>query len=54
MAGTDDRLDVDADLADTTADVEAIDTDVVTESDVVADMADIAAADGSTEIAAPH
>lgn len=54
MGGGDDRLEVDADLTDTIADVEAVDTEVVTEADVVADMAEIDATNGSSELAAPH
>lgn len=57
MGGTDDRLDVDADLADTEADVEAVDTEVVTASDVVADMTEADSADkanGAGKLAAPH
>jgi hypothetical protein len=58
MGAGDDRLDVDADLADTEADVETVATEAITAADVPAvesetDMATEAAGD-SEEIAAPH
>jgi len=52
--GSTDGLEVDADLADTEADVETVETEFVTAADVVADMTDGDAADGAGETPAPH
>jgi hypothetical protein len=52
--GADDGLDVDADLADTEADVETVETEVVTAADVVTDMTEIDTAGGGGEPATPH
>ena len=58
MGGNDEALDVDADLADTEADVETVETEAITAADVAADemktVVATEAADDSTEIAAPH
>ena len=58
MGGNGEALDVDADLADTEADVETVETEAITAAHVAADemktVAATEAADGSEEIAAPH
>ena len=59
MGGNDEALDVDADLADTEADVETVATEEITAADVAAVETDSlvtteAAGDADEEIAAPH